>query len=128
MNDCNPFTPDGKIKTIRCVKATHEDFAKLVNMGKKVKKEILELESVSAATQATLCDRVQRGESSQICGKSGKTVLEIYTEFVEKQSELDAYRNAYHVLMEEGVDELLASINVEPESYDYNFYELCLDF
>ena len=33
------ITADGKIKTIRCVKATHEDFAKLVNLGKEAKKE-----------------------------------------------------------------------------------------
>ena len=34
------ITADGKIKTIRCVKATHEDFAKLVNLGKEAKKEL----------------------------------------------------------------------------------------
>ena len=38
------LTPDGKIKTIRCVKATHEDFAKLVNLGKDAKNALEELE------------------------------------------------------------------------------------
>ena len=34
------ITADGKIKTIRCVKATHEDFAKLVQLGKDQKKAL----------------------------------------------------------------------------------------
>ena len=38
------ITADGKIKTIRCVKATHEDFAKLVQLGKDAKKELETLE------------------------------------------------------------------------------------
>ena len=34
------LTPDGKIKTIRYLKATHEDFDKLVKEGKKMLKDI----------------------------------------------------------------------------------------
>ena len=34
------LTPDGKIKTIRYLKATHEDFAKLVREGKKIIQDI----------------------------------------------------------------------------------------
>ena len=38
------LTPDGKIKTIRYLKATHEDFDKLVKEGKKMLKDIDSME------------------------------------------------------------------------------------
>lgn len=121
------LTPDGKIKTIRCVKATHEDFAKLVKLGKDVKQELKDMETNTNTTLKELGQLLMKEDGNHPWADSGKTVLELYTWFVQKQAELDAYRNTYHVLMEEGVDELLASIDVGPESYDYDFYELCLD-
>ena len=38
------LTPDGKIKTIRYLKATHDDFAKLVKEGKKMKAAAAKIE------------------------------------------------------------------------------------
>lgn len=54
------ITADGKIKTIRCVKATHEDFAKLVQLGKDAKKELETLEkqwgyNLYASFKSKLC-------------------------------------------------------------------------
>lgn len=124
------LTPDGKIKTIRCVKATHEDFAKLVQLGKDVIQSITQLEKDSGNTIESLEKELKKQEYSPIVFSDGTkhSILEIYITLIQKKAELDAYRNAYHVLMEEGVDELLTSINISAESYDYDFYELCLHF
>ena len=59
--------------------------------------------------------------------KENKTVLDIYIEMTKKAEQLYAYHNAYHVLMEEGVDELLMTIGISPDGYGYDFYELCLN-
>ena len=56
-----------------------------------------------------------------------KTVLELYLEMVKRAEQLYAYHNAYRVLMEEGVNELLMTIGIAPDSYNYDFYQLCLD-
>ena len=46
------LTPDGKIKTIRYLKATHEDFAKLVREGKKIIQDIDDMEKKTGITIA----------------------------------------------------------------------------
>ncbi len=124
------LTPDGKIKTIRCVKATHADFAKLVNMGKKVLQEIDDMEKLSHITLEGIEVKLQEGNYEMLPFQDGTLhpIVEVYSFLLKKQAEIDAYRNAYHVLMEEGVDELLASISIGAESYNYDFYELCLEF
>ena len=120
------ITADGKIKTIRCVKATHEDFAKLVNLGKEAKKELEilvekwgNIEHIKEMTQKDACHVIDQ--------KENKTVLDIYIEMTKKAEQLYAYHNAYHVLMEEGVDELLMTIGISPDGYGYDFYELCIN-
>lgn len=121
------ITADGKIKTIRCVKATHEDFAKLVKLGKDVKKELETLEEKYGYSKEQLKEMVKK-EAYQIAKETeNKTLLEIYIEMTQKAEQLYAYHNAYHVLMEEGVNELLATIGIAPDSYGYDFYELCLN-
>lgn len=121
------ITADGKIKTIRCVKATHEDFAKLVKLGKDVKKELETLEQQWGYRKDELKEIVKK-DAYQIADETtNKTLLEIYIEMTQKAEQLYAYHNAYHVLMEEGVNELLATIGIAPDSYGYDFYELCLN-
>lgn len=121
----NNLTPDGKIKTIRCVKATHEDFAKLVNMGKKVMQEIAEMEKKTGTCAEIVIEQFENKNKTEAV--YGEDTFDLYCFYIKKDSELKAYKNAYKVLMEEGVDELLLSIEVGPESYNYNFYELCLE-
>jgi len=113
------ITADGKIKTIRCVKATHEDFAKLVQLGKDAKKELETLEQQWGYTLVQLKELVKQ--------EAYKTMLELYTEMTQKAEQLYTYHNAYHVLMEEGVNELLDTIGMAPDSYGYDFYQLCLE-
>lgn len=124
------LTPDGKIKTIRCVKATHADFAKLVAMGKKVLQEIKDMEEKCGMTLEVLQEKLENNGQELVEFKDGSkhSVFEVASYLIKKQAEIDAYRNAYHVLMEEGVDELLASIDIDAQSYDYDFYELCLEY
>ncbi len=122
------ITADGKIKTIRCVKATHEDFAKLVKLGKDEKKALeafqqkwgYEVEQLEKLIQQNAYQTVTQGNET-------KTLLELYIEMVKRAEQLYAYHNAYHVLMEEGVNELLVTIGIAPDSYDYDFYQLCLE-
>lgn len=122
------ITADGKIKTIRCVKATHEDFAKLVQLGKDAKKELETLEKQWGYTSVELKELIKQEAYKTITnGTITKTALEIYIEMIQKAEQLYAYHNAYHVLMEEGVNELLATIGISPDSYGYDFYQLCLD-
>ncbi len=122
------ITPDGKIKTIRCVKATHEDFAKLVNLGKEAKKCLQELEVQWNCTKEALAEEIKKDAYAVLTkGTQTKTKLELYIEMLQWAEQLAAYHNAYHVLMEEGVNELLATIGVGQESYGYDFYQLCLD-
>ena len=66
------ITADGKIKTIRCVKATHEDFAKLVNLGKEAKKELEilvekwgNIEHIKEMTQKDACHVIDQKENKQ---------------------------------------------------------------
>ena len=122
------LTPDGKIKTIRCVKATHEDFAKLVNLGKDAKNALEELEKKWNYKKDILAEEIKKDAYATLTnGTETKTKLDIYIEMVKKDQELASYHNAYHVLMEEGVNELLATIGIGQDSYDYDFYQLCLD-
>lgn len=121
------ITADGKIKTIRCVKATHEDFAKLVNLGKDAKKELQQLEQQYGYRLEELQEIVKKNASESSEKTQNKTFLEIYIEMIKKSEQLFSYHNAYHVLMEEGVNELLATIGIAPDSYGYDFYQLCLD-
>lgn len=127
MNTMN-LTEDGKIKTIRYLKATHEDFAKLVNEGKKVIDEFNAMESKTGITMEMCKEKIKEGkiDTVTIDGEE-KDILWLYTYYVEKKSILDGYNRAYKFLMEEGVDELLLSIDIGPESYNYNFYKLCLE-
>lgn len=124
----NNLTEDGKIRTIRYLKATHEDFSKLVNEGKKVKEEIEEMEKSFQMAMEEVKEKIKSDPNEQVfINGENKSLFEVYTYLVKKHAELDAYRNTYHFLMEEGVDELLVSIEIDPESYDYDFYELCLE-
>ncbi len=122
------ITADGKIKTIRCVKATHEDFAKLVQLGKDAKKELETLEQQWGYTLVQLKELVKQEAYKTITYEAEtKTMLELYTEMTQKAEQLYTYHNAYHVLMEEGVNELLDTIGMAPDSYGYDFYQLCLE-
>ena len=122
------LTPDGKIKTIRYLKATHEDFSKLVKEGKKILQDIADMEekigiSISEAEKMV----AQEALKEVNVGGENKTVLWLYTYYVTKKAILEGYQKAYKFLMEEGVDELLFSTGVSSECYDYNFYQFCLD-
>lgn len=123
----NQLIEDGKIKTIRCIKATHEDFEKLVNMGKKVIKEISDMEKKTNTCSKKFIDQTEKGEKKEPFYDKKITQMELYKFYIEKEIQLETYKNIYKELMEEGVDELLFSIEVKPESYHYNFYELCLE-
>ena len=127
MNTMN-LTEDGKSKTIRYLKATHEDFAKLVNEGKNVIDEFNTMESKTGITMEMCKEKIKEGkiDTVTIDGEE-KDILWLYTYYVEKKSILDGYNRAYKFLMEEGVDELLLLIDIGPESYNYNFYKLCLE-
>lgn len=122
------LTEDGKIKTIRYLKATHDDFSKLVTEGKKIMKEISEMEAASGTTLAgaRLLAEKNPGQTVNVNGME-KAALWLYAEFLRLDGVLEGYNNAYKFLMEEGVDELLLSINIGAESYEYNFYKLCLN-
>lgn len=121
------ITADGKIKTIRCVKATHEDFAKLVELGKNVKEELEILEKQWGYSIEQLKEIIKKDAYKIVEEAENKTLLDIYIEMTQKAEQLYAYHNAYRVLMQEGVDELLATIGIAPDSYGYDFYELCLN-
>lgn len=121
------ITADGKIKTIRCVKATHEDFAKLVELGKNVKEELEILEKQWGYSIEQLKEVIKKDAYKIVEEAENKTLLDIYIEMTQKAEQLYAYHNAYRVLMQEGVDELLATIGIAPDSYGYDFYELCLN-
>ncbi len=77
------------------------------------------IEHIKEMTQKDACHVIDQ--------KENKTVLDIYIEMTKKAEQLYAYHNAYHVLMEEGVDELLMTIGISPDGYGYDFYELCLN-
>lgn len=121
------ITADGKIKTIRCVKATHEDFAKLVELGKNVKNELEALEKQWGYNIEQLKEIIKKDAYKIVEEAENKTLLDVYIEMTQKAEQLYAYHNAYRVLMQEGVDELLATIGIAPDSYGYDFYELCLN-
>ena len=121
------ITADGKIKTIRCVKATHEDFAKLVELGKNVKEELEILEKQWGYNIEQLKEIIKKDAYKIVEEAENKTLLDVYIEMTQKAEQLYAYHNAYRVLMQEGVDELLATIGIAPDSYGYDFYELCLN-
>lgn len=126
--DINMFTEEGKIRTMRCVKATHEDFAKLVKLGRDVRDDIYEMVEKSGVRPREALEKVQSGENFNVnIDGEEKSILWLYGYYLKKQSELDAYNTAYKVLMEEGVDEMLFSIDIEPDSYNYNFYKLCVE-
>ena len=123
------FTPNGKIKTIRCIKSTHEDFAELVRMGKRVLNEIRDKEENIGCSVLELEEKIKMGLANEpVIENSIETILEAYTYFMKKTAELEGYRNVYHQLMEGGVDELLQSIHIGPESYQYDFFQLCLEY
>lgn len=127
MNTMN-LTEDGKIKTIRYLKATHEDFAKLVNEGKKIIAEFNEMVEKTGINFEECKKKVEEKDFSTInIGGEEKNMLWLYNYYIERKSVLDGYNRAYKFLMEEGVDELLLSIDIGPESYNYNFYKLCLE-
>ena len=127
MNTMN-LTEDGKIKTIRYLKATHEDFAKLVNEGKKIIAEFNEMVEKTGITFEDCKKKVEEKDFSTInIDGEEKNMLWLYNYYIERKSVLDGYNRAYKFLMEEGVDELLLSIDIGPESYNYNFYKLCLE-
>ena len=127
MNTMN-LTEDGKIKTIRYLKATHEDFAKLVNEGKKIIAEFNEMVEKTGITFEDCKKKVEEKDFSTInIDGEEKNMLWLYNYYIERKSILDGYNRAYKFLMEEGVDELLLSIDIGPESYNYNFYKLCLE-
>lgn len=127
MNTMN-LTEDGKIKTIRYLKATHEDFAKLVNEGKKIIAEFNEMVEKTGINFEECKKKVEEKDFSTInIDGEEKNMLWLYNYYIERKSVLDGYNRAYKFLMEEGVDELLLSIDIEPESYNYNFYKLCLE-
>lgn len=127
MNTMN-LTEDGKIKTIRYLKATHEDFAKLVNEGKKIIAEFNEMVEKTGINFEDCKKKVEEKDFSAVnIDGEEKNMLWLYTYYVERKSILDGYNRAYKFLMEEGVDELLLSIDIGPESYNYNFYKLCLE-
>ncbi len=127
MNTMN-LTEDGKIKTIRYLKATHEDFAKLVNEGKKIIAEFNEMVEKTGITFEECKNKVEEKDFSTInIDGEEKNMLWLYNYYIERKSILDGYNRAYKFLMEEGVDELLLSIDIGPESYNYNFYKLCLE-
>ena len=122
------ITADGKIKTIRCVKATHKDFAKLVQLGKDQKKALETFQQKWGYTIEELEKLIQQNAYQTVTQETEtKTVLELYLEMVKRAEQLYAYHNAYRVLMEEGVNELLMTIGIAPDSYNYDFYQLCLD-
>ncbi len=122
------LTPDGKIKTIRYLKATHEDFAKLVREGKKIIQDIDDMEKKTGITIAEAEKMVEEDSKKEVAiDGERKPVLWLYTYYVKKKSILNGYNKAYKFLMEEGVDELLFSIGVSSESYGYNFYKFCLE-
>ena len=122
------LTPDGKIKTIRYLKATHEDFDKLVKEGKKMLKDIDSMEEKThiSPTEAEKMAEENPKQEIEVDGEK-KTALWLYTYYMNKKSILEGYNRAYKFLMEEGVDELLLTIGVGSDSYDYNFYKFCLD-
>ncbi len=127
MNTMN-LTEDGKIKTIRYLKATHEDFAKLVNEGKKIIAEFNEMVEKTGINFEECKKKVEEKDFSTInIDGEEKNMLWLYNYYIERKSVLDGYNRAYKFLMEEGVDELLLSIDIGPESYNYNFYKLCLE-
>lgn len=127
MNTMN-LTEDGKIKTIRYLKATHEDFAKLVNEGKKIIAEFNEMVEKTGINFEECKKKVEKKDFSTInIDGEEKNMLWLYNYYIERKSVLDGYSRAYKFLMEEGVDELLLSIDIGPESYNYNFYKLCLE-
>lgn len=122
------LTPDGKIKTIRYLKATHDDFAKLVKEGKKILNDISTMEEKTGITPND-SEKMAQSEPQREIEIDGekKTVFWLYTFYVNRKATLEGYNRAYKFLMEEGVDELLFTIGVGSESYDYNFYKFCLD-
>ena len=127
MNTMN-LTEDGKIKVIRYLKATHEDFAKLVNEGKKIIAEFNEMVEKTGINFEECKKKVEEKDFSTInIDGEEKNMLWLYNYYIERKSVLDGYNRAYKFLMEEGVDELLLSIDIGPESYNYNFYKLCLE-
>ena len=122
------LTPDGKIKTIRYLKATHDDFAKLVKEGKKMIKDVDDMEKKTGISPTDVEKLVEENPNKEIeIDGEKKTVLWLYTYYVNRKSILEGYNRAYKFLMEEGVDELLFTIGVGSDSYDYNFYKFCLD-
>ncbi len=122
------LTPDGKIKTVRYLKATHEDFAKLVREGKKIISDIKSMEKKTgiSANEAENLAKTQPDKEIEVDNEK-KTVFWLYSYYLNKKSVLEGYNRAYKFLMEEGVDELLFTINIGSESYDYNFYKFSLD-
>ena len=62
------LTPDGKIKTIRYLKATHEDFDKLVKEGKKMLKDIDSMEEKT---------HISPIEAEKMAEENGTTVEEM---------------------------------------------------
>ena len=122
------LTPDGKIKTIRYLKATHEDFDKLVKEGKKMLKDIDSMEEKTHISPIEAEKMVEENPKQEIeVDGEKKTAFWLYTYYMNKKSILEGYNRAYKFLMEEGVDELLLTIGVGSDSYDYNFYKFCLD-
>lgn len=81
------ITADGKIKTIRCVKATHEDFAKLVQLGKDQKKALETFQQKWGYTIEELEKLIQQNAYQTVTQETEtKTVLELYLEMVKGQN------------------------------------------
>ena len=77
------LTPDGKIKTIRYLKATHEDFAKLVREGKKIIQDIDDMEKKTGITIAEAEKMVEEDSKKEVAiDGERKPVLWLYTYYV----------------------------------------------
>lgn len=121
------LTENDKIKTIGCRKVTYEDFEKLVNMGKNVMKEIADMEKQTNTCSKKLIEQTEKEETINALKDKDITQMQLYKFYIQKETELETYKKAYKVLMEEGVDQLLCSIKARPENSKFNFYELCLE-